>query len=203
MIVGAGPAGLSAAYRLATLNAEQGGEPLSVAVLEKARDTGGHMLSGAVLDPSTLTDLIPDWRERGAPLTVSVSGDTITFLTERRRFNFPFTPPPFRNHGNYVISLNQFVKWLAEQVETAGVDLFTGLSGTEVLYEGNRVIGVRTGDRGTGRDGTQKTTFEPGVDIHAKVTIFSDGVRGNLTKTLVNRFGLDAARLPQTYAIGI
>jgi len=203
LIVGAGPAGLSAAYRLATLNAEQGGEPLSVAVLEKARDAGGHMLSGAVMDPSTLTDLIPDWRERGAPLTVSVSGDTITLLTERRRFNFPFTPPPFRNHGNYIISLNQFVKWLAEQVETAGVDLFTGFSGTEILYEGDRVVGVRTGDRGTGRDGTQKTTFEPGVDIHAKVTIFSDGVRGNLTKTLINRFGLDVARLPQTYAIGI
>ena len=203
MIVGAGPAGLSAAYRLATLNAEQGGEPLSVAILEKARDAGGHMLSGAVMDPSTLTDLIPDWRERGAPLTVPVTGDTITFLTERRRFNFPFTPPPFRNHGNYVISLNQFVKWLVEQVETAGIDLFTGFSGTEILYEGDRVVGVRTGDRGIGRDGRQKATFEPGVDIHAKVTIFSDGVRGNLTKSLVKRLGLDVSRLPQSYAIGI
>ena len=110
LIVGGGPAGLSAAYRLAKLNAEQGGEPLSVAVLEKARDAGGHMLSGAVLDPSALTELIPDWPDRGAPLNVSVSGDTISFLTQRRGFNFPFTPPPFQNHGNYIISLNHFVK---------------------------------------------------------------------------------------------
>ena len=203
MIVGGGPAGLSAAYRLAKLNAEQGGEPLSVAVLEKARDAGGHMLSGAVLDPSTLTELIPDWHDRGAPLSVSVSGDTISFLTQRRRFTFPFTPPPFQNHGNYIISLNHFVKWLAEQVELAGVDLFTGFSGVEVLYEGDRVIGVRTGDRGIGRDGARKTMFEAGVDIHAKVTILSDGVRGNLTKTLVKRFSLDTACLPQSYAIGI
>ncbi len=203
LIVGGGPAGLSAAYRLAKLNAEQGGEPLSVAVLEKARDAGGHMLSGAVLDPSALTELIPDWHDRGAPLNVSVSGDTISFLTQRRGFNFPFTPPPFQNHGNYIISLNHFVKWLAEQVELAGVDLFTGFSGVEILYEGDRVIGVRTGDRGIGRDGRRKTMFEAGVDIHAKVTILSDGVRGNLTKTLVTRFGLATACLPQSYAIGI
>ena len=203
LIVGGGPAGLSAAYRLAKLNAEQGGEPLSVAVLEKARDAGGHMLSGAVLDPSALTELIPDWHDRGAPLNVSVSGDTISFLTQRRGFNFPFTPTPFQNHGNYIISLNHFVKWLAEQVELAGVDLFTGFSGVEILYEGDRVIGVRTGDRGIGRDGRRKTMFEAGVDIHAKVTILSDGVRGNLTKTLVTRFGLATACLPQSYAIGI
>ena len=203
LIVGGGPAGLSAAYRLAKLNAEQGGEPLSVAVLEKARDAGGHMLSGAVLDPSALTELIPDWHDRGAPLNVSVSGDTISFLTHRRGFNFPFTPPPFRNHGNYIISLNHFVKWLAEQVELAGVDLFTGFSGVEILYEGDRVIGVRTGDRSIGRDGGRKTMFEAGVDIHAKVTILADGVRGNLTKTLIKRFGLATACLPQSYAIGI
>ena len=203
LVVGGGPAGLSAAYRLARLSAEQGGEPLSVAVLEKARDAGAHMLSGAVLDPSALTELIPDWRARGAPLDVPVCDDRLYFLTTRRRLRSPVTPPPFRNHGNYVVSLNRFAKWLTEQAESAGVDVFTGFAGAELLYDGDRVIGVRTGDRGIGRDGARKSTYEPGVDIHAKVTVLADGVRGNLTKTLVRRFSLDAGRLPQSYAVGI
>ena len=188
---------------MARLGAGRGGEPLTVALLEKARDAGAHMLSGAVLDPSALTELIPDWRERGAPLAVPVCDDRLYFLTTHRQFRSPVTPPPFRNHGNYVISLNRFVKWLTTQVESAGVDVFTGFAGSEVLYDGSRVIGVRTGDRGIGRDGAKKSTFEPGVDIHAKVTLLADGVRGNLTKVLVRRFDLDAGRLPQSYAIGI
>lgn len=203
LVVGGGPAGLAAAYRLARLNEEQGGEPLMVAVLEKARAAGAHMLSGAVLDPSALFELMPDWKSRGAPLDVPVRDDRIYFLTARRALPFPVTPPPLRNHGHYVISLNRFAKWLGEQVEAAGVDVFTGFPGTELLYEGDRVVGVRTGDRGIDRHGERKATFEPGVDIRARVTVLADGVRGNLTKTLIRRFDLDAGRAPQSCAIGI
>ena len=201
--MGGGPAGLSAALRLASLQQQHDRAPLSIAVLEKAREHGAHLLSGAVLDPSALHELIPDWKDRGAPLDVSVSDDRIYYLTQNSKLRFPFTPPPLRNHGNYVISLNRFVKWLAEQAESAGVDVFTGFAGAEVLFEGDRVVGVRTGDRGVDRDGNPKPNFEPGVDIRARVTIFADGVRGNLTKTLIARFSLDADRLPQAYAVGI
>ena len=203
LVVGGGPAGLAAAYRLARLNEERGGEPLIVAVLEKARAAGAHMLSGAVLDPSALSELMPDWKSRGAPLDLPVRDDRIYFLTAGRALPFPITPPPLRNHGHYVISLNRLAKWLTEQVEAAGVDVFTGFAGTELLYEGDRVVGVRTGDRGIDRHGERKPAFEPGVDIRAKVTVLADGVRGNLTKTLLRRFSLDAGRSPQSYAIGI
>ena len=200
--MGGGPAGLAAAYRLARL-AEAGGEPLTIALLEKARAPGAHMLSGAVIDPSALDDLIPDWRERGAPLDTPVVRDRIYFLTGRRAIPFPVTPPPLRNHGHYVISLNRFAAWLTEQVEASGVDVFTGFAVSQLLYDGDRVVGARTGDRGIAKDGARRPTFEPGVDIRAQVTLLADGVRGNLTKTLIRRFGLDADRLPQTYAIGI
>jgi electron-transferring-flavoprotein dehydrogenase len=201
--VGGGPAGLSAALRLAGLQQQHDHAPLSIAVLEKAREHGAHLLSGAVLDPSALHELIPDWTDRGAPLDVSVSEDRVYYLTQHNKLRFPFTPPPLRNHGNYVISLNRFVKWLSAQAESSGVDVFTGFAGSEVLFEGDRVVGVRTGDRGVDRDGNPKPNFEPGVDIKARVTIFADGVRGNLTKTLISRFSLDAGRLPQAYAVGI
>ena len=161
------------------------------------------MLSGAVLDASALVELIPDWRERGAPLDVPVTGDRLYLLTERGRIRSPFTPPPLRNHGCYVVSINRLAKWLTEQVESVGVDVFPGFAGAELLYDGDRVVGVRTGDRGIGRDGERKSTFEPGVDIRASVTVLADGVRGNLTKTLVRRFALDDGRQPQVYAIGI
>ena len=174
-----------------------------MAVLEKAPASGAHMLSGAVLDPSALQELVPDWRARNAPLDAAVHDDRVYFLTRTRALRFPVTPPPLRNHGHYVISLNRFVQWLAGLVEEAGVDLFTGFSGAEVLFDGDRVAGVRTGDRGIDRHGARKATFEPGVDIRAAVTIFADGVRGNLTKTLIRRFALDEGRLPQLYALGI
>ena len=202
LIVGGGPAGLSAALRLATLQKTNGGDPLAIAVLEKAREGGGHMLSGAVLDPSGLDELVPDWRARGAPVDTPVHGDRVYILTKTGKLRIP-TPPPLRNHGNFVISLNRLVKWLTEQVESEGVDVFTGFAGTEVLYEGDRVVGVRTGDRGVDRQGARRPTFEPGVDIRAKVTIFADGVRGNLTKSLIRTFALDKGQLPQGYAIGI
>jgi len=203
LIVGGGPAGLSAALRLSQLQKQQGGEPLSIAVLEKAREAGAHILSGAVLDPSTLRDLIPDFQAKGAPLLSPVQRDNVYMLTERSKLRLPIVPPPLRNHGNFLISLSQFVQWLAQQVEAEGVDLFTGFAGQEVLTDGIRVIGVRTGDRGVGKHGEHKPTYEPGVDIHAKVTIFCDGVRGNLTKRLIQEFQLGKDREPEQYAVGL
>jgi electron-transferring-flavoprotein dehydrogenase len=203
LIVGGGPAGMSAALRLAQLQKEKGGEPLAIAVLEKARETGAHMLSGAVLDPSALRDLIPDFKDKGAPLGAEAKRDDIYFLTRTSQVRLPITPPFFQNHGNYIISLNKFVKWLGGLVEAEGIDIFTGFPATEVLFDGSTVTGVRTGDRGIDKHGQKKPTFEPGVDIRAKVTIFCDGVRGNLTKSLVRQLGLDEGRSPQAYAIGI
>ena len=173
LIVGGGPAGLSAAIRLAARQREAGGEPLAVAVLEKSRQSGSHMLSGAVLDTSGLDELLPNWREQGVPLETPVRGDRIYFLTERSQLRIPAAlVPSLHNHGNYIISLNRFVRWLSGQAEAEGIDMFTGFAGTEVLYEGNRVVGVRTGDRGIDKRGERKGTFEPGVDIKARVTNF-------------------------------
>jgi electron-transferring-flavoprotein dehydrogenase len=203
LIVGGGPAGMSAALRLAQLQKGAGGEPLAIAVLEKAREAGAHMLSGAVLDPSALKVLVPDFRERHAPLASGVHHDHVYFLTRGSKVEFPITPPPLTNHGNYIISLNRFVKWLAGLVEAEGVDVFTGFPAVDVLYENDRVVGVRTGDRGIGKHGEQKSSFEPGVDIRAKLTILADGVRGNLTKAVVRRLALSEGRLPQLYALGI
>src|SRR5918999_5191099 len=146
LIVGGGPAGLSAALRLAQLQKQQGGEPLAVAVLEKAREAGAHQLSGAVLDPSTLRDLIPDFKEKGAPLATEVHKDHVYFLTQGTKIPFPIIPPPLQNHGNYIISLNKFVRWLSEQVEAEGIDFFSGFAAQEILMDGPRVLGVRTGD---------------------------------------------------------
>jgi electron-transferring-flavoprotein dehydrogenase len=207
LIVGAGPAGLSAAVRLAQLQkaTHEGtqGEPLSIAVIEKAPDAGRHQLSGALLDPSTLKDLIPGYESKGAPLGTPVDNDNIYFLTEKSKFRLPITPPPFQNHGNHIISLSHFTKWLASQVEAEGIDLFWGFPGQHVLYDGSRVIGVRTGDRGLDRHGKQKSAFEPGADIHAKVTIFADGVRGHLTRQLYRELQIGRGAEPPQFAIGI
>src|SRR5437868_5968817 len=156
---------MSAALRLAQLQKAAGGEPLAIAVLEKSREAGAHMLSGAVLDPSALQSLVPDYVAKGAPLASEVHHDAVYFLTRTNRLQFPFTPPPLRNHGNYIISLNRFVKWLSGLVEAEGIDIFTGFPAVEILYEGDQVVGVRTGDRGIDRHGQPKGTFEAGVDI--------------------------------------
>src|SRR5688572_22819650 len=194
---------MSAALRLAQLQKAHGGKPLAIAVLEKGREAGAHMLSGAVLDPRALAELVPDFKERGAPLASEVLHDRVYFLTRGGKLTFPITPPPLKNHGNYIISLNRFVRWLGGLAEAEGIDVFTGFPAAEILYEGNQVVGVRTGDRGIGRHGEVKSTFEPGVDIRARVTILADGVRGNLTKALVRRLALDEGRSPQLYALGI
>lgn len=203
LIVGAGPAGLSAALRLAQLQKAKGGEALSIAVIEKAPEAGKHQLSGALLDPATLKDLIPDFQSKGAPLGTPVDNDNIYFLTQGSKFRLPITPPPFQNHGNYIISLASFTKWLASQVEAEGIDLFWGFPGQHVLLDGARVTGVRTGDRGVGKDGKPKGAYEPGADIQAKVTIFADGVRGHLTKQLYRNLQIGAAGEPPQFAIGI
>jgi electron-transferring-flavoprotein dehydrogenase len=203
LIVGGGPAGLSAALRLSQLQEQQGGEPLSIAVLEKAREAGAHILSGAILDPSALRDLIPDFREKGAPLVADVHDEDVYVLTQSGKLRLPIIPPPLKNHGNSIISLNLFVRWLTTQVEAAGIDFFTGFSGQDILMDGARVVGVRTGDRGIGKHGEQKATFEPGVDILAKVTIFCDGVRGNLTKELMRRLPLGRHAEPPQFALGL
>jgi len=203
LIVGGGPAGLSAALRLAQLQQAKGGDALSIAVIEKAREAGAHQLSGALLDPSALAELIPDFKAKGAPLACEVSRDSVYYLTPRRQLRLPITPPPFRNHGNYIISLSQFAKWLAGQVEAEGIDLFWGFAAQAVLFDGQRVIGVRTGDRGVGKDGQPRGMFEAGADIRARVTIFADGVRGHLTKELMRVLQLGDQSEPAQFAIGL
>jgi electron-transferring-flavoprotein dehydrogenase len=202
LIVGGGPAGLSAALRLAQLQ-KAAGTTLSIAVLEKAAEPGAHLLSGAVLDPRALAELIPDFESKGAPLASKVHEDRIYFLTRSGKIKFPITPPPLRNHGNYIVSVQQLGKWLSGLAEAEGIDMFSGFAASELLMEGGCVVGVRTGDRGIGRHGEKRATFEPGVDIRAKVTILADGVRGNLTKQLIRRSRITVGNQPQQFALGI
>src|SRR6266571_45065 len=213
LFVGGGPAGLVGAIRLRQLlkarnekiKKDGAGAPLelSVALLEKGREIGSHAISGAVLDPKALRELFPDFEVRGCPLESPVTDDGVWFLTRNRKLPLPIVPPPLRNHGNYVASLGKVVRWLAQQAEAEGVDLFPGFAAAEPLLDGDRVIGVRTGDKGIDREGRKKANFEPGIDIRAKVTVLAEGPRGTLTKMLVNRFHLDQARNPQVYAVGI
>ncbi|WGF86548.1 electron transfer flavoprotein-ubiquinone oxidoreductase [Marinivivus vitaminiproducens] len=202
VIVGAGPAGLSAAIRLRQL-AEAEGREITVCVIEKASTLGGHSLSGAVLEPRALNELIPDWKDKGAPLHVEATEDRFVLLTEQRSFGLP-TPPQMHNQGNYIISLCNFVAWLGEQAEAAGVEIYPGFAAAEVLYnEDGSVKGVATGDMGLDKDGQPTDRFEPGIALHARYTFFAEGCRGSLTKGLEQRFKLRDGRDPQTYAIGI
>jgi electron-transferring-flavoprotein dehydrogenase len=202
VIVGAGPSGLSAAIRLRQLAGEQGRE-VSVCVLEKGSGVGAHILSGAVLEPRSLDELIPDWKERGAPLNTPAAEDRLLMLTRRRSFRLP-TPPQMHNKGNYIISLGNLCRWLGEQAEALGVEVYPGFAAAEVLYhEDGRVRGVATGDMGIGRDGAPKPTHEPGMELVARYTLFAEGCHGSLTKQLFERFGLREGVDPQTYGIGI
>jgi len=207
LIVGAGPAGLSCALRLSQLiQSRQGDSPLSadnVYVLEKAEELGAHSLSGAVLDPRALRELVPDYESKGAPVETSVTGDSVYYFTRSGQFKAPINPPFFHNHGNNIISLNRFVKWLGSQVEGTGINLFPGFSGMEVLYDGNRVAGVRTDDKGVDKNGNRKSNYQPGYDLRAKVTVFAEGPRGSLTKQLVRKLNLDTGCNPQAYGIGV
>jgi electron-transferring-flavoprotein dehydrogenase len=163
---------------------------------------GQHCLSGALLDPKSMNELLPGW-EKEAPIEAPVSKESVYFLTKTGKFKAPVTPPPMRDHGNYVISINRFTKWLGEKVEAAGITLFTGFAGAELLIEDEKVIGVRTDDKGVDKRGEQKSNFEPGYDLKTKILVLAEGTRGSLTKQLVGRFGLDKDRNPQTYGVGV
>src|SRR5215510_14039736 len=189
LIVGGGPAGLAAAYRLRQLN-----QDLSVAVLEKGKEIGAHIISGAVMDPRGIDELMPDWKEKGAPVESAVGDDHVLFLTKNRKFELPIVPGPLQNHGNYVISLNKFIRWFGEQVEKSGADIFAGFAGADLLIEGDALVGIRTGDKGIDKNGEHKGNFEPGIDIRAKVTILAEGSRGSLTKQLIQKINLDQGR---------
>jgi electron-transferring-flavoprotein dehydrogenase len=201
VVVGAGPAGLATAIRLKQLNAE-----LSVVVLEKGSEPGAHILSGAVMDPRAITELFPDWKDRGAPLNQPVTGDEVLFLKPGRAQVTPhwLIPGCLHNQGNYVISLGAVTKWLAEQAESLGVEIFPGFAAAEVLYDEAGVVrGVATGNMGIGKDGQPHDGFQLGMELRGKYTIFAEGARGHLGKQLIARYRLDEGRDPQSYAIGI
>ncbi|MFQ5955179.1 MAG: electron transfer flavoprotein-ubiquinone oxidoreductase [Kiloniellales bacterium] len=202
VIVGAGPAGLTAAIRLKQLCVEHDRE-LGVCVIEKGSEVGAHILSGAVVEPRALDELIPDWKDRGAPLDTPARQDRFLFLTEGRAYRLP-TPPQARNHGNYIISLGNLCRWLAGEAEALGVEIYPGFAAAEVLFdEDGSVKGVATGDMGVGRDGRPGPNYQPGMELIARLTLFAEGCRGSLTRTLIERFELGAGAEPQTYAIGI
>ena len=202
VIVGAGPSGLACAIRVRQLCAERGLD-LSVCVIEKGSEVGAHILSGAVIEPRALDELLPDWKERGAPLSTAVTEDRFMFLTRNRALRLP-TPPQMHNHGNYIISLGNLCRWLATQAEALGVEIYPGFAAAEVLYDdAGTVTGVATGDLGIGRDGSPTDRFQSGMELRARQTIFAEGCRGSLTRDLFERFNLRAGADPQTYGIGI
>ena len=202
VIVGAGPSGLSSAIRLKQLDPQ-----ISVCVVEKGSEVGAHILSGAVFEPRALDELIPDWRERGAPIKTKVKKDNFLFYTSNTRSlklpNF-FIPKPTHNDGNYIVSMGSLCRWLAEQAEMLEVDVYPGFAASEIVYHANgSVKGIATGDMGIGHDGSQKPSYAQGMELHAKYTLFAEGCRGHLGKQLISNFGLDDGKDPQHYGIGI
>lgn len=205
VIVGGGPAGLAAAIKLKQLAATSETE-ISVCVLEKGGELGAHILSGAVMDPQAMTELFPDWKERGAPLNVKVDEDRFLFLSETKAYKTPnwMLPGCFQNHGNYIISLANVVRWLGQQAENLGVEIFPGFAAAEVLYnENGSVKGVATGNMGVNRDGQPTDAFQIGMELHAKYTLFAEGSRGHLGKQLIQKFDLNKGKDPQSYGLGI
>ena len=208
LIVGAGPGGLACALHLANLfekhtaaNKTPALSAENIYVLEKGREVGAHQLSGAIMDPRGLRELVPDF-EKTAPLDTPVTGDAVYYFTEKESLKFPITPPPLQNHGNYVVSLNKLVKWLGGLVEQKGINLFTQFAGRELIYERDGIAGVITEDKGVDKNGKPKDNFTPGYELRAKVTVLAEGSRGSLTKEMVNKLRLDGLN-PQIYGIGI
>ncbi|SNB67177.1 electron-transferring-flavoprotein dehydrogenase [Arboricoccus pini] len=202
LIIGAGPAGLAAAIRLRQLAIEAERE-LTVCVIEKGSEVGAHTLSGAVIEPRALNELIPDWQAKGAPLDTPAKEDRFLFLTASRAYQLP-TPPQMHNKGNYIASLGDFVRWLGVQAEELGVEIYPGFAAADVLYDADgRVKGVQTGDMGVHKDGTPGPNFQPGMELHGRLTIFAEGCRGSLTKRLMERYDLRQGVSPQTYGLGI
>jgi len=202
VVVGGGPSGLAAAIRLKQLAGEHDRE-LSVCIVEKGAEIGAHILSGAVMDPRALTELLPDWKEDGAPLNTPAGDDRFLYLTGSKAFRLP-TPPQMHNRGNFIVSLGNVCRWLGEQAEALGVEVYPGFAAAEVLYhDDGSVKGVATGDMGVTKTGEQGPNYQPGVELHARQTIFAEGCRGSLTKTLFERFDLRRDCDPQTFGIGI
>ena len=204
LIVGAGPAGLSTAIHLMDQVAEHEVDPPTVMVIEKAAEVGNHILSGAVMDPKGLDELIPDWQDRESPISTLVEEEQVSFLTEQSEWGLPFIPPPMHNEGNWIISLGETVRWMAEIAEEKGVQIVPGFPGWEPLYgDDDRIKGVRTKDMGVDKEGNKKATYQPGADIRADVTVFAEGVRGSLQKQLERKFDLYDPRNPQVYATAV
>jgi len=205
VIVGGGPAGLSAAIKIRQL-CEEKGKDLSVVLVEKGSEIGAHILSGAVIEPRAFNELIPDWKEAGAPLNTAVTKEKFLFLGKKRSLSWPTSLliPQQKNHGNYIASLGNVCRWLGEQAEAKGVEIFPGFAASEVLYnEDGSVKGIATGDMGVAEDGSEKATYQPGYELHGKYTIFAEGCRGHLGKQLIEKFKLDVDADPQHYGIGI
>ncbi|MDQ3798493.1 MAG: NAD(P)/FAD-dependent oxidoreductase, partial [Acidobacteriota bacterium] len=216
VFVGAGPANLAAALHLKNLinrhdeeiaAGKRKGKPLGeleIAIIEKGSFVGAHILSGAVMDPRAFQELMPDFIEQGCPVDTEVTSDAFWYLTEKSKIAAPITPPPLKNHGYYIASLSRICEWMGEKCEEAGVNIFPEFPASEVLYdETDAVIGVRTGDKGIGKDGKPKANFEPGVDLLAKITVLGEGSRGSLTKQLTNRLGLNQGKEPTVYSLGV
>jgi len=202
VVVGGGPSGLSAAIKFAQLNKENG-TSYSICLLEKGSEVGAHILSGNVFQPNALDELIPDWKEKNAPLNIPVKKDKLLFLLNKFSIPVPaFVMPPMNNHGNYVISLGNLCRWLAEQAENLGVEIFPGFPASKLIYEDEKVVGVQTGDMGISASGDIKPGHEPGIIIKAKYTVLSEGCRGHLGKEVINKFNLSDGKDPQHYGIG-
>lgn len=202
IIVGAGPAGLATAIRLAQL-AKKNNKPLSIIVLEKAAEVGAHSLAGAVLETRALDELIPDWQERGAPIKTEAIQDQFLYLTKNHSLRLP-TPPSMLNTGNYLISLGRFTHWLSEQAEALGVEIYTGFAAAEVLYDDNGAVkGIATGETGVNKDGSHQADYDAGMELHANKTLVAEGCRGSLSRILINKFQLDKDAAPPTYALGL
>ena len=204
VIVGGGPAGLSAAIRLKQLGQSENRE-ISVCVLEKGSEIGAHILSGAVLDPGGLDELIPDWKEKGAPVETKVTEDRFYFYTRGAAIRIPrvLFPPLMSNHGNYIVSLSNLCRWLGSEAEALGVEIYPGFPAHDVIIEDNIVKGVITGDLGVAKDGHRKSDYQPGMELRGKYTLFAEGARGSLSKILIGHFGLQEGREAQKYGIGL
>ena len=206
VVVGAGPAGLSAAIKLSQL-AQQQEQEISICVVEKGSEVGAHILSGAVLETSALDELLPDWQSMGSPLTTEVKEDVFYYYTSgKSAFQIPnlFLPAPVHNDGNYIVSMGNVCRWLAEHAENMGIEVYPGFAAAEVLFnDDGSVKGVATGDMGISAEGEQKDSYMPGMELHAKYTLFAEGCRGHLGKQLIEHFGLDEGKDPQHYGIGI